>query len=555
MSTLLALLLLSVSISAEAETYEVTSSSSAAAANPTYTVTIDGVQDDLSMFIIKFPEGVTFTARGSSLCTEEQFSQRDESQAGDCSGDTLFGSASTGDLDSGARSDIREQIIDNCGDYLDTSTCLAPNSWIRAGINSALNDYNNLSGKIYLGESNDPRSPAKARLFVEIEIPSGDSDVDAGDVAERLGHEFPGDFIKFSCNMLVRSVPYIGYGRHALDRDVVVTDIPDGGTSVACRVPHQYMWLVESMSLTLQESGGHLSRSAITNPTVCGDADFHATFFRLNSPDLRDISPGNQLSTTSCADTLRFGPSVSVSTQAARDGVPSQLTARITQAYESDGVATGEAHLKNATLAYSGSHHIKFIDNMVWCQPVSSIVEPICPAEAKIGEVEIESPLFDEPSRGNIYLLYPNILFARIHTVMFAYGKAPFRLTADLLPRRDGFEIRVLDLPQVPISQLKIVLDSGDRGLIAISDPCERGAIDARFRSHGGLEHNVQYVAQVGCNGNAGGAQEKPRGASDHKRAKSSDARNPERADAGSRKKARSTAHSRHRRTKVHSFT
>ncbi len=545
---------------ARAENYEVSLSTDAAAAQPTLTTTITDTHEELSTFILKFPEGMTFNPRATPWCSEEEFGQRNEENTADCNENTKVGSIAIGNLRASARRSIREHIIDNCDDYLDWTICRLPNSTIRAGINAELNDFDDLSGSVYLGEPYDGSSAVKARLFAEIETPSGESSVDTGRIAERLGRVFPGNVIKFSCNVILRSVPYIGYGRHALDQNVVVTDIPDGGNSLGCRAPREYMWMVEELELTLQENIDQFDSPAITNPTVCGIAEFRASFYSRNNPGLRDIPPSNQTRISGCEESLSFNPSFSVAVDPSQSEDASEVVARITQSFDIDNGEYHNAHLKKVRLMFPDSYGLRIPDDMVWCQPDGNLMERNCPANAKIGEVKVQTIYSEEPSTGSLYLLYPNLLFARIHTVMFADGFAPFRLMADLVPTGRGFELRIDDLPQLPVSELEITLYGGDRGFIR-APQCQPGSVDATFRSHSRIDQQIRMPVDTedACASSDESADSE---GNEKKRQRSSEKKNQEKSSEHARQGSRQSRSSqkkrfksKHKKTRVRVFS
>ncbi len=82
------------------------------------------------------------------------------------------------------------------------------------------------------------------------------------------------------------------------------------------------------------------------------------------------------------------------------------------------------AHLKKVHLKFPDSYGLRLHEDMVWRRPDGNLFENHCSSDAKIVEVKVQTIYSEEPSTGSLYLLYPNLLLARMHTVMFADGYA-----------------------------------------------------------------------------------------------------------------------------------
>lgn len=258
----------------------------------------------------------------------------------------------------------------------------------------------------------------------------------------------------------------------------------------------------------------------MTNPTHCGPTSsvFAATADSWQNPGVvkaartdRDLD-GASFIWDGC-ERLAFEPSIQVQPGSRLADSPSGLNVNLTvpQNESPGGLAT--AHVKNVkvTLPEGMSVSPSSAAGLGACGPgdikLGSNDEPTCPASSRIGTVEIDTPLLDEPLTGEVILAQQNqnpfgtmlamYLVARGPGVMV---KLPGRIDTD--PNTGRVVTTFDNNPQLPFSALRLSLRGGPKAPLATPPACGRYTTRASITSWASdkpVELETPMVIDEGC--------------------------------------------------------
>lgn len=145
-----------------------------------------------------------------------------------------------------------------------------------------------------------------------------------------------------------------------------------------------------------------------------------------------------------------------------------------------------------------------------------------CPDAAKIGGVQIDTPLVDHPLTGAVYLAEPDWNpFASLLAVYLTVDdeesgvviKFPAALEPD--PATGRLALRLQDAPQLPVEDLRISLNSGPRALLRTPSSCGVAPIQASLASWSAPEDAVGLGAQLSITAPPPGVATCPAGEAD----------------------------------------
>jgi hypothetical protein len=228
----------------------------------------------------------------------------------------------------------------------------------------------------------------------------------------------------------------------------------------------------------------------VTNPTDCSAGTLVTTVFSdsWSNPGIFktasfDRDPhGVPMAVENC-EAVPFGGNISVQPTNSRADSPSGLHIELTvpQSEAPDGLAT--AHLKKVvvTLPEGMSVNPSSADGLGSCSPaeigLDSDATPRCPDTSKIGTVEVDTPLLDEPLTGSVYVAKQNdnpfnSLLA-IYIVVEGPGvliKLPGHVEAD--PNTGQLTTVFDDNPQLPFETLTMNLFGGPRAALVNPPTC-----------------------------------------------------------------------------------
>ena len=284
----------------------------------------------------------------------------------------------------------------------------------------------------------------------------------------------------------------------------------------------------------LPHSSSVSRRAFLRNPTRCdGSPDIvsmhlspwqsPAAFEPDGDPNLSDPLWDTSTDTvpplTGC-DALSFFPEIDVKATSSKSGGASGLEFELTipQNDDIDGLAT--AHLRNATVTLPPGTAVNAgsADGLDSCSseeigltsksPVRfTKLEPTCPLASKIGTVEVDTPLLDQPLNGDVFLAaqgdHPFDTLVAIYMVVRGPG-----IVGKLAGRVDlangVVKTTVVDNPQVPFDSLTVKLKSGDRGALTLPSTCGEHDVTAELTSWAGHDVTKTDGFTVACPGNAG---------------------------------------------------
>lgn len=277
-------------------------------------------------------------------------------------------------------------------------------------------------------------------------------------------------------------------------------------------------------------------RPFLTNPTECSGSPvvtgLHlsewatpAPFDAFGDPDL--TSPGWHSATTSSppvtgCEALQFNPSIEVSATTGEPGAPTGLDFELEVPQNDDPNGLATAHLRNTTVTLPEGMTVNpsSADGLDACSSAQiGLVsrapmrfdksEPSCPQGSKIGSVEVDTPLLDEPLTGEVFLARqadnPFDSLLAIYLVVRGPGviaKLAGHVEADSTTGR--LSTTVVDNPQIPFSRLSVSLKGGPRAPLTMPEDCGPKTVSADLSSWAGHVTQARDSFQVACPGRGG---------------------------------------------------
>jgi hypothetical protein len=159
----------------------------------------------------------------------------------------------------------------------------------------------------------------------------------------------------------------------------------------------------------------------------------------------------------------------------------------------------GDANLRAATLTLP---YGVFIDPARPREPCTRqlFASHQCPPSARLGWLEVQSPLLAQPERGRLYLLESDQRLPDL-TADLA-DSVDLNLHGHLTTPHGRIRASFDSLPDLPISHLRLVLKGGFRGILVNSEGlCRRRAPLARasFVGHNSKQRRIRPRAEVQC--------------------------------------------------------
>jgi hypothetical protein len=248
-----------------------------------------------------------------------------------------------------------------------------------------------------------------------------------------------------------------------------------------------------------KDNGGSAPAAMFTNPANCNgqplttsvhmDSWQHPGSFNADgTPNLTDPNWASATSTsppvTGC-NKLHFDPMITVQPDSTSADSSSGLDVEIKVPQSEDPNTLATPPLKKGVVALPPGVAVNpsFADGLGACSPaqidLASAAEPSCPAAAKVGTVELQTPLLPGILHGSIFLATQTD--NPFHTLLAGYIvvddpatgvviKVPGNLTPDPVT---GQITGVFDNnPQFPFSDLKLHFFGGDRGELVMPNAC-----------------------------------------------------------------------------------
>jgi len=271
--------------------------------------------------------------------------------------------------------------------------------------------------------------------------------------------------------------------------EIRLSDLPESVPLVAAEFE---LWGVPAD----HQSGTSIPRAGLlTNPTACGGQPDSVLRVRSwQQPDrwLEATSPSAG-PLTGC-EALAFAPSLSAALDTPDADTPSGLAIDVAlpQGDDADGRAASQAAGLIATLPGGLTLSPGVASGLGVCDDAAFALgaadAPSCPDAAKLGSVEVTAPGIAEPLTGGIYLGAP-LPADRFRLFVVAAGRgAAIKLVGSLRPDPDTGRLSLVldDLPQLPISDLRLRLKDGPRAPLATPPACEPGAVTASIAARRG---------------------------------------------------------------------
>ena len=254
----------------------------------------------------------------------------------------------------------------------------------------------------------------------------------------------------------------------------------------------------------------------MTNPTNCTNpfaVNLDAFSYEGNYSGASMSGPAR----IGCGE-IPFEPSMSVTPTSHEAGAPTGLDVELSvpQGEDPDELAT--AHVKDVTMTLPEGMRISASSaaGLGSCSPEQfgyHLETPItCPLSSKIGEVEVETHILDEPLKGPVYVAKQNDNpFNSLLALYMAPAGSGVELKlagkVDLDPVTGRITTTFLNNPQQPFTELRVSLKDGPRAPLMLPDSCGTYETEADLTSWARPAEEVplsnSFAVNQGC-GKAG---------------------------------------------------
>ena len=233
---------------------------------------------------------------------------------------------------------------------------------------------------------------------------------------------------------------------------------------------------------TCANPAGTERRPFLTNPTDCSRESLR-TDIRLRSwEDSTDSGFFDNSAMTGC-ENLPFEPSIRIQPTSTQADSPTGLDVevRIPQNENPDGLAS--AHLEKAvvTLPEGMTVNPSSADGLKACSPaevgLDSRADASCPEESKIGSVEVDTPLLDQPLKGSVFVAKQNDNPFNSLLAIYIVAKGPGFIVklpghVDPDPVTGRLTTTFDNNPQLPFTSFRLRFKAGPRAPLANPPTC-----------------------------------------------------------------------------------
>lgn len=235
-------------------------------------------------------------------------------------------------------------------------------------------------------------------------------------------------------------------------------------------------------------------RPFLTTPSTCGPLSFTLRA-RSRQPDAPWLSATAETSPPqSGCESLPFAPELGLRLSNAVADSPTGVQMELVEPEAGDESALADAQMKDVTVQLPAGTTVSpaGVQGLAACSEaelgLGDTAGASCPPGSAVGAVEIDSPVFEAPLSGTVYLgqELPGERFRLLVAVPgpgFAI-KLVGVLSAD--PATGALSMTLSDLPQAALSRLAMSLDGGPHGLLASPLACGPASASAEFVPYGG---------------------------------------------------------------------
>jgi hypothetical protein len=244
-------------------------------------------------------------------------------------------------------------------------------------------------------------------------------------------------------------------------------------------------------------AAGFAPKAFMRNPTECGKPG--VTTLRVTSWE----NPNDEVTVVSDpttmvgCDKLKFDADLSLQPSSRSAGAPTGVTVDLNVPQSENPKDLGTADLRKAVVKLPAGMTVNpaAADGLQGCSTaqigLESSEDPTCPSASKVGTVQIDTPVLDQPMTGAVYLAQPhaNRFDSLLALYLVAKGsgvtiKLPGRVEADATTGQ--LTATFDDNPQLPFTRLRMTLSAGSQAQLALPNACGTYETQAELTSWGG---------------------------------------------------------------------
>ena len=233
-------------------------------------------------------------------------------------------------------------------------------------------------------------------------------------------------------------------------------------------------------------------RAFMSNPTNCTER-FRTTLLAESFEFRNDLVDFSRAARTDC-ENVPFAPSMSVKPTGEVAGEPTGLDVDIAVPQSDDPGDRATAHVKDVTMTLPEGLGLSAsaATGLGSCSPQEfgyhEETPVACPLNSKIGEVEVETPILEEPLKGPVYVARQNDNpFGSLLALYMAPSGSGVTIKlagkVDLDPNTGRLTTTFLNNPQQPFSELHVRLKDGPHAPLALPRACGTYTTTADLRS------------------------------------------------------------------------
>ncbi len=281
----------------------------------------------------------------------------------------------------------------------------------------------------------------------------------------------------------------------------------------------------------LKDNSPNAPLAFFTNPTNCSGQPLTTTIHvdswqhpgRFNTDGTPDFSDPNWKSATSTSppvggcERLRFDPSIAIQPDTSAADSPTGLHVNIHVPQSSDPVGLATPDLKKAVVTLPAGMTVNpaVANGLAACSPaqidLSSNGPAGCPDAAKIGTIEVDTPLLDHPLGGSVFVAeQANNPFGSLLALYIAVEDPRsgvfLKVAGQVVPDPQTGQLTTIfdNNPQTPFEDLKLTLRGGPRAALVNPDVCGSYTAVSQltpWSSETAAELSSGFEVNQGCHG------------------------------------------------------